>query len=221
MSGARIPDDWDGSTYDCYRIQWPSSDDWRALLLGQVTEPSQEWFWDDATGDVDEAVSAVLTAEDLTALEFPEVPCGDSMIVPVFKVYLESNQVLSVGSWNLITDWAVAYNLNGAGFNLANSGHRGFYSEGQFIKGVWQYHMQVKFTTVPEAYLGAWMSSPNSHPCREHGKTARDLGMSFQHTYQSQEQWLKMRVLPVTEGTLVSGVNNTYFSGYFVGAIEE
>lgn len=58
MPGAIVPDDWDGITFDCLQIQWPSSEKWRAILLGQMSEPSFEHYWDDGFGDPSEAASA-------------------------------------------------------------------------------------------------------------------------------------------------------------------
>lgn len=52
-----IPDDWDGETWCCYVIEWPSSKRWRAILNGQVTAPSRGRFWDEKTGTVVDAQS--------------------------------------------------------------------------------------------------------------------------------------------------------------------
>lgn len=83
MTGAIIPDDWDGVTYKCLRIQWPSSDLWEAILLGQVTIPTTAEYWDPDTGDAEDAASAVVTAyrqtiqnvftEDCTDMENTEI----------------------------------------------------------------------------------------------------------------------------------------------------
>lgn len=50
-----IPDDWDGTTWDCWMIEWPSSTLWTAILCGFVTQPTRGRFWDAATGSVVEA----------------------------------------------------------------------------------------------------------------------------------------------------------------------
>lgn len=71
MSGAFVPDDWDGETYKCIQITMPDSEHWRALLLGQIVEASQADFWDAETGDVDEAVAAIETAYQMTIENYP------------------------------------------------------------------------------------------------------------------------------------------------------
>lgn len=47
-----IPDDWDGETYDCVLIDWPSSVQWFAILRGFVTTPLRGRFWDASTGSI-------------------------------------------------------------------------------------------------------------------------------------------------------------------------
>lgn len=47
-----IPDDWDGTTWDCWMIEWPSSTLWTAILCGFVTQPTRGRFWDASTGSV-------------------------------------------------------------------------------------------------------------------------------------------------------------------------
>jgi hypothetical protein len=38
MGGAIIPDDWDGSSFNCYRVNWPQSLQYEAILLGSVSD---------------------------------------------------------------------------------------------------------------------------------------------------------------------------------------
>lgn len=52
MSRVPIPDDWDGTSYCCRLIQWPSSEQWTAILLGLITWPMRGRFWDERTGTV-------------------------------------------------------------------------------------------------------------------------------------------------------------------------
>lgn len=50
-----IPDDWDGESWQCYVIEWPDSERWRAIFLGQVTAPGKGRFWDERTGTITSA----------------------------------------------------------------------------------------------------------------------------------------------------------------------
>jgi hypothetical protein len=46
-----IPDDWDGE-YCRYAICWPSSEKWKAVLRGLITQAARGWSWDEKTGDI-------------------------------------------------------------------------------------------------------------------------------------------------------------------------
>lgn len=50
-----IPDDWDGESWNCWMIEWPSSTLWTAILCGFVTQPTRGRFWDASTGSVEAA----------------------------------------------------------------------------------------------------------------------------------------------------------------------
>lgn len=62
MTGAIVPDDWDGSTFKCLTIEWPASQLWEAILLGAISAPGSPFYWDKDSGDVDEAVLAMSDA---------------------------------------------------------------------------------------------------------------------------------------------------------------
>jgi len=50
MGSANIPDDWMGEYRD-YVIKWPLSEQWEAILRGQLTSPKSEEFWDVYSGN--------------------------------------------------------------------------------------------------------------------------------------------------------------------------
>ncbi len=82
MAGAIIPDDWDGSTFECLRIEWPSSELWRAILLGNVSKASLPEYWDADTGNPDDAARAVADAYNLTIPVIYEEDCdGDKSMI--------------------------------------------------------------------------------------------------------------------------------------------
>lgn len=47
-----IPDDWDGETWDCMLLAWPSSVQWYAILRGLLTTPGRGRFWDERSGSI-------------------------------------------------------------------------------------------------------------------------------------------------------------------------
>jgi hypothetical protein len=52
MTGNIIPSDWDGVTFECQIIEWPASNEWRAIFNGLMTSPSRGRFWDGDTGSI-------------------------------------------------------------------------------------------------------------------------------------------------------------------------
>lgn len=50
-----IPDDWDGETWQCVAVQWPSSPRWLSILRGLLTQPMRGRLWDEKTGTITEA----------------------------------------------------------------------------------------------------------------------------------------------------------------------
>lgn len=58
MGNANIPDDWLG-VYKDYIVRWPASEQWDAVLRGQLTAPAFTDFWDGYSGDPSPSVSAM------------------------------------------------------------------------------------------------------------------------------------------------------------------
>lgn len=67
MTGNIIPDDWDGVTFDCAIVNWPSSPLWKAIFNGLMTSPSRGRFWDGDTGSVTDAQEI---GEEIIALNY-------------------------------------------------------------------------------------------------------------------------------------------------------
>ena len=47
-----IPDDWNGEDTCTWAVCWPSSPQWKAILFGLLSSPSQGRYWDEATGNI-------------------------------------------------------------------------------------------------------------------------------------------------------------------------
>ncbi len=50
-----IPSDWDGQSWDCFNIQWPSSPEYRNILLGFLSQMTRGPFWEISTGWIPDA----------------------------------------------------------------------------------------------------------------------------------------------------------------------
>jgi len=50
-----IPQDWDGQTWRCVRIEWPDSLEYRAILGGLLSYLMRGRYWDEQTGSVQDA----------------------------------------------------------------------------------------------------------------------------------------------------------------------
>lgn len=57
MPGSPIPHDWDEVTWRKTDVEIPDSIQWRSLLRGLLSGFSFRSFWDETTGDIDEAVA--------------------------------------------------------------------------------------------------------------------------------------------------------------------
>jgi len=69
-----IPDDWDGTTWACFEIQWPDSPLWIALLTGLLSMPAAGRYWNESTGritDAQEIGRAIFNAN------YPFNPCAE------------------------------------------------------------------------------------------------------------------------------------------------
>lgn len=75
-----IPDDWDGVSYCCSIIEWPSSQQWRAFFVGLLTTPSRGRTWDGATGNIK---ATQLIGEEIikrNLVECQDMKCLDDII---------------------------------------------------------------------------------------------------------------------------------------------
>ncbi len=87
MAGIPIPDDWDGVTWACYSIEWPVSQQWVAILNGEMSRPRLARTWDAETGSVVEAQAVGLNIW-LKNLETKEVllTCNDDAIDALYAI---------------------------------------------------------------------------------------------------------------------------------------
>lgn len=52
MTQLNIPDDWDGTTWECYFLTFPKSVQWDAILRGLISIPTRGRFWEAQSGSI-------------------------------------------------------------------------------------------------------------------------------------------------------------------------
>lgn len=147
MPGGQVPDDWDGETYECLQLQWPSSEKWRALLLGQVSEPGSVGFWDPNSGDPEEAAFAVSTAYEQTVAQ-DQLECEEPVEVETlppswFRAEMNASQATPANQWvKLVFD-----KLAGFGNNFGYvTGLQQHIPDSFGTAGIWHYSLSVSLT---------------------------------------------------------------------------
>lgn len=68
-----IPDDWDGQTFECIQIEWPSSTLYRGILLGLLSQMSAGRLWDESTGSIIDQQTAM---REIWARNYPLTACN-------------------------------------------------------------------------------------------------------------------------------------------------
>lgn len=92
MTGAPIPNDWDGVSWATFDVTIPDSSLWRSLLRGGLSGFSLPEFWDEDTGDINNVVEIgkeIITRNSNTNL-FPPYHSEDST-----KMYISRTQLAS------------------------------------------------------------------------------------------------------------------------------
>jgi hypothetical protein len=74
-----IPDDWDGKNWQCYRVEWPASNQFRALLEGFLSYLMRGRYWDERTGSVS---AAQAIGWQVFSRNVPLTKCSDVSALP-------------------------------------------------------------------------------------------------------------------------------------------
>lgn len=87
MAQQPIPADWDGASYCCFVVDWPDSQQWRAILAGLLTMPTRGRFWDASTGSITDAQAVGASIENRNCL-FTEaqVTCLDDLNIALTSI---------------------------------------------------------------------------------------------------------------------------------------
>lgn len=153
MPGAQIPDDWDGSTYECTPIIWPASVLWRAILLGQITECAKNTYWNADTGNPEDAADNAWLAY-LQTIPNWFTPCQEvAQVVSCFRARRTQQQPIIGQAWTTIEWQGTQYSVDNPGFNLGSYSHNPTQA-GVDKLGLWTYKLALSFN-----YMGLclWM----------------------------------------------------------------
>lgn len=216
MPGAIIPDDWDEETYQCLKIQWPASVLWQAILFGQISEPQVDTYWDASSGDVQTAVLATMDAYINTVeqaeLECPEENGGGQTVATGFKAYLSANQLLTAGQNNEIQFDTLEWSVNSPNFDVTDYRHK---PGAAGLLGLWHYTWQMSFDGDRIYTLKALSNVSNTGLFYFAKNRAFNYSSPFRITDASE--FVFAQVVPPDARTALSGVNNTWWSGVYLG----
>lgn len=213
MGQAIIPDDWDGSTYDCYRVNWPQSLQYEAILLGQLSEPAFLSFWDPDTGDEQEAADAINKAYNVTAADMWTKECDEPVLVPAFKVYQTSPQALPALSWHVVEWDAYEYNVNSPQFQLAQNVH-GLTNDDWL--GIWHYDLILCVTAGAALAIRAADFLTNDVLVRTY-ESDRFIQLSWDWEWVETGMPMGIHVYAYSAANTFSQIYLTQWTGHYVG----
>jgi len=149
-----IPDDWDGQTLRCYRVWFPDSEKYRSVLLGQITEPDDPEFWDEADGDTDVPARAIFQSSLLTLADFDTMECGEMIPIPYFRAETDSNDLSVIANiWKTVPFNILAENENSPQFLTSEFSHQ---PQAAANLGLWLYVVNVGIDIDDHAIISLW-----------------------------------------------------------------
>lgn len=216
MPGLPIPDDWDGNTYKCYKIHWPKSEQFEAILLGQLSEPQVPAYWTPGSGDPQDVETALLHAEGLTLPTFYTEDCDQviSEPIPTFKAVMASNQVLPDGSWHkCVLDGTPTWNVNGTGWQQGFQEHQP--STVGKNNGLWVYKFAMQLSGPPKdvGVRGRFGGSVIGSDRSEGGR----VSLAFDHLWVDDINSIYIEIFATGGGTVLAGPQFTWLAGFYAG----
>lgn len=220
MAGAIIPDDWDGVTFQCTKIEWPASLLWQAILLGQMTEAAREDYWDAESGNPQDAAVAVADAYSLTIPAIYEAECNEvhpGIPVPAFKVHKTSALGLASAVWTFVPWEIFTYEYNDPDFVLPISQH--LITEPDLF-GLWHYDFTLKLTTINYIYVRARETPPTASIVFL-GSSSGMAHLSFDYVWTGAGKGLFLEVY--SDGVSALDIQPQYcqWNAHFVGPVVE
>lgn len=220
MTGAIIPDDWDGVTFECSRIEWPASEKWRAILLGQASEPSQERYWDVDSGDAVAAAIAVQNAYRLTTpvIYTEECDITPGIPVPAFSARATSSQSIPASTWTTVVWESLEWALNNPNFSLALNAHTPINED---LLGLWSYAVSVRPDLETPVWLRAIQQPGNvvQAVIRTDGYNSPLLAFDVPHDAAGDQ--LRIEVWSLIANSITFIGPSSWFTGHFLGPVSE
>lgn len=213
MTGAIIPDDWDGETFKCFRVNWPQSEQYEAILLGSLSKPAYVDYWDPSTGDEDEAATAIQTAYRSTYPGLWTEECDEPVLVPAFKVKQTSPQALSASAWQVVEWDAFEYEVNDPQFQLAQNVHS--LEDSQWF-GIWHYDVVFAVTASASLIVRAIDFATNEEISRTYD-VDRFISFSWDWLWDDTSVGIGLHAYPSLACDTFSQIYLTQFSGHYVG----
>lgn len=220
MAGAIIPDDWDGSTFECQRIEWPASPLWQAILLGQVTEPGWSSYWDADTGDVDAAAQAAKDAYRLTIPAIYAEGCDEvPALVTAYMVETTSLFAMPPFTMTTVEFAAYIYQWNNPGFDFADFSHR---PDLVGKSGMWHYDVQVRFQpdVLSQYRARAWIPQSSQEIARVENSRPY-LSFSFDWWWGAGGYDIVIQAWAAVATTIRTGIGETFWDGSYLGPVVE
>ena len=219
MSGAIVPDDWDGSTYKCYKIRWPNSNLYSAILLGAISRPSFPSYWDPDTGDVDEAVEAIESSYDQTIPDFWIEDCEDTVLMTKgFRVQNNSVQSIPAVTWTKVIFNTFVWNKQPTTWNMSEN------AQDMTIPasaGIWQYNAGLVVSAATRILLSIRLN--NYYVIAYSGNSAiQRLLLSTAWDVDATWTWLNLWVYTDIAVDILSVDDATpWFEGHLIKPVEE
>lgn len=220
MAGAIIPDDWDGSTYKCQKIEWPSSPQWTAILLGQTTEPAFASYWDADSGDVEDAAEAAAEAFDLTVPAIYEEDCDvENYPISAFKCGLIAPYTQPPGTFITIPWNFFEYEYNGPDFNLGASASHKVASVGR--QGIWHYDLMVRVNIAGVFWAIRAINFTTGLVLARAEGVGSSLNCSFEYDWPVLSQEVRTQLYVASIGGPTVAIGHTFFDAHYVGPVVE
>ena len=216
MTGAIVPDDWDGSSYQCLKVIWPSSEQWTAILLGQITEPAKTAYWMGLETEKEEAAKATENAYLQTIANDGYIAeCEDIMIPSAFKFNKSDGLSIDASFWQSVSFNSAVYEINEPGWD------DGFFTPGHRPAdvgkaGLWHYELAFSALTPSLMFLRCVIEETGEQIALTRG-SGNFATLSFEYFWDGGEDKLIPEIWTLEASTLDTQPKNCYFSGFYLG----
>ena len=93
-----IPNDWDGQTWTCYQVRWPSSVSWQAILAGLISQTARGTMYDVQTGWIPDAQAV---GREILRRNWPWRDCAGLLQQPTQADLLALGGCLDCEEWDM------------------------------------------------------------------------------------------------------------------------